>query len=221
MKILKICEYCGIEYTATFKIQKFCCHKCSTNASIKERKKAVCRACGKEFTRRTPSSKANYCSQKCSGTAQRGITKSLHQRKCKMCNKEFYVTASSKQKYCCGSCGAKDRAREIYTRICPVCKKEYVTFKSSNRKTCSRECGNQLRTKHNNILVLIKTESLVACSKCGYSKYPNILERHHIDRDRVNNNLSNILILCPNCHAEVHLESRTGRFRYFKKTVNQ
>lgn len=221
MKTLRICEYCKKEYLATFKIQKYCCHECSTNANIKQKITKTCKACGKVFTQKRVCAEQTYCSVECGRTAQKGIIKSRHIRKCKRCGKEFYATASSKQQYCSGSCGAKNRTREIYTRVCPVCKKEYITFKSNNRKTCSKECGNQLRTKHNNILVLIKTESLVACSKCGYSKYPNLLERHHIDRDRINNNLSNILILCPNCHAEVHLESRTGRFRYFKKTVNQ
>jgi hypothetical protein len=221
MKILRICEYCKSEYTATFKIQKYCCHKCSSNAAIKERKRTICRACGKEFTQKRPAYSANYCSQKCSGTAQKGTIKSRHIRKCKRCGADFFATASSKQKYCSGSCGALDRMREVYTRICPICKKQYITTRSDKRKTCSKECGRKHQNRPKSALSLIKTESLTGCSLCGYSKYINILERHHIDRDRGNNNLSNILILCPNCHAEVHLEGRTGRFRFLKKVINE
>jgi hypothetical protein len=220
MKILRICEHCKKEYTATFKVQRFCCHKCSTDANIKEREKRICKACGKEFIQKRPASPANYCSQKCSGTAQRGIIKSRHIRNCVRCGAEFFATASSTQRYCSGSCGAKDRVMEVHTRICPMCKKEYVTTKSDNRKTCSKECGNKYRGRPKAAVRLIKTETLTSCSLCGYDKHINILERHHIDRDRTNNNLSNILILCPNCHAEVHLESRTGRFRYLKNVVN-
>lgn len=42
------------------------------------------------------------------------------------------------------------------------------------------------------------------CYKCNRTKWlgQNIpLELHHIDGDRFNNNLSNIIVLCPNCHT--------------------
>ena len=43
------------------------------------------------------------------------------------------------------------------------------------------------------------------CSKCGYDKHPKILVVHHKDGDRKNGKLTNLEILCPNCHAEAHL----------------
>lgn len=46
------------------------------------------------------------------------------------------------------------------------------------------------------------------CEKCGRTKwviddvdYPIPLQVHHIDGDRSNNELSNLMILCPNCHT--------------------
>lgn len=42
------------------------------------------------------------------------------------------------------------------------------------------------------------------CSNCGLSKWldlPIPLELDHIDGNHLNNNLSNIRLLCPNCHA--------------------
>ena len=43
------------------------------------------------------------------------------------------------------------------------------------------------------------------CELCGFKAEPRILNRHHIDKNRKNNHPTNIIILCPNCHALVHL----------------
>ncbi len=50
------------------------------------------------------------------------------------------------------------------------------------------------------------------CFKCGYSKYPNILHGHHINRDRTDNSKDNLRPLCPTCHEEIHFEEKTGRY---------
>lgn len=39
------------------------------------------------------------------------------------------------------------------------------------------------------------------CNKIQWLKQPIPLELHHIDGDNRNNNLTNITLLCPNCHA--------------------
>lgn len=42
------------------------------------------------------------------------------------------------------------------------------------------------------------------CEICGLNEWMNKkipLELHHIDGDRYNNDLSNLQILCPNCHS--------------------
>jgi HNH endonuclease len=44
----------------------------------------------------------------------------------------------------------------------------------------------------------------IGCTNCGFSKWPTILEFHHIDRDRGNNSLENLTVLCPNCHSAHH-----------------
>jgi len=41
------------------------------------------------------------------------------------------------------------------------------------------------------------------CNRCGYSNI-DALEVHHIDRDRKNNSLSNLEVLCANCHSIEH-----------------
>jgi 5-methylcytosine-specific restriction endonuclease McrA len=40
-----------------------------------------------------------------------------------------------------------------------------------------------------------------SCNKTKWLKCPMPLELHHIDGDHDNNELSNLTLLCPNCHA--------------------
>ncbi|MCC6934479.1 MAG: HNH endonuclease [Candidatus Yanofskybacteria bacterium] len=46
------------------------------------------------------------------------------------------------------------------------------------------------------------------CERCGYDK-PEILQVHHKDRDRSNNDLANLALICPNCHYEEHYLERS------------
>lgn len=41
------------------------------------------------------------------------------------------------------------------------------------------------------------------CALCGYDKNYNSLEVHHKDRNRENNDISNLMILCSHCHQSV------------------
>lgn len=50
------------------------------------------------------------------------------------------------------------------------------------------------------------------CELCGLDTWNNLpipLELHHIDGNHYNNNLNNLLILCPNCHAQQ--ENNSGK----------
>jgi 5-methylcytosine-specific restriction endonuclease McrA len=43
------------------------------------------------------------------------------------------------------------------------------------------------------------------CEICGISEWngkPIQMELHHIDGDRTNHKLSNLMMLCPNCHSQ-------------------
>ena len=41
------------------------------------------------------------------------------------------------------------------------------------------------------------------CSICGWCEDDEILQVHHIDENRQNNALNNLIVLCPNCHAKL------------------
>lgn len=42
------------------------------------------------------------------------------------------------------------------------------------------------------------------CPICGWNEYPEAFVIHHIDHNRHNNDLSNLIVLCRNCHFLVH-----------------
>ena len=53
---------------------------------------------------------------------------------------------------------------------------------------------------------MIARNLITQCQRCGYNNEPLILGIHHKDRNRHNNDISNLEILCPNCHSLEHLK---------------
>jgi len=47
------------------------------------------------------------------------------------------------------------------------------------------------------------------CYVCGYNDDERILEVHHVDENRNNNDINNLKILCPNCHKKLSLHLYT------------
>lgn len=43
------------------------------------------------------------------------------------------------------------------------------------------------------------------CAICGWDEDKRVLEVHHIDSDRENNKIDNLIILCPTCHRKITL----------------
>ena len=41
------------------------------------------------------------------------------------------------------------------------------------------------------------------CAVCGWNEDIDILQVHHIDENRSNNHIENLIILCPNCHMKL------------------
>lgn len=80
---------------------------------------------------------------------------------------------------------------------------------------CCREHGNrhknQLRKQqgewNNSLNYRLKAFSTYEhkCHCCGWNEDDRILEVHHIDEDRTNNTIDNLMILCPTCHRKITL----------------
>jgi hypothetical protein len=143
---------------------------------------------------------------------------------CSICNKPIYkrpsiIKGNKGKVYCSQQCYGISCHKEI---PCLVCQKPILS--GLNKKTCSRSCANKLRTgikyKLNRPKDMVKTyhqlkirlisQRGTKCEKCGYSK-TEILEIHHKDRNRNNNNLNNLILICPNCHSEEHHLKKLGK----------
>lgn len=112
------------------------------------------------------------------------------------------------------------RPRFKYPRItkeCPVCSLKFETGfgHPRERTTCSHSCSNtyfRSGSNHPNYRNIganyrkVALRSLAhSCNRCEWDKATKILEVHHVDYDRSNNELSNLEILCPICHRLEHL----------------
>ena len=136
---------------------------------------------------------------------------------CFVCKKAIYkrptqMEANKDKVFCSLTCYG------LYSRKnnpCQVCGK--LIRAGLNKKTCSRACANRsregIRYKIGSPkdkaklfrglkLQLLKERGNI-CGRCSYNKY-EILQVHHKDRDRSNNKLDNLELICPNCHYEEH-----------------
>jgi len=106
----------------------------------------------------------------------------------------------------------------IIERSCPVCS---IVFKTPNggseeRTTCGRSCSNTyFRSGKNNPNYIdgatkyrTKAFSLLPnkCNRCSIDDM-DVLIVHHKDRNRKNSDISNLEILCANCHMKEHKNS--------------
>ena len=63
-------------------------------------------------------------------------------------------------------------------------------------KTPSNEWCNKLKYK-----ALQNGINIHKCQKCGWEGYCHM---HHSDEDTRNDNMANLIVLCPNCHMDEH-----------------
>jgi len=100
----------------------------------------------------------------------------------------------------------------IYTKICPKCKKKFqVPF--PRQIACSRSCANKTNKSGENHRDWKGGFSPGYYRKICFEKYDhkclvcnesNIVDVHHIDGDHKNNDIENLLPLCPTHHRYMH-----------------
>lgn len=147
---------------------------------------------------------------------------------CDYCKKEFYLPLylynkrkkRNKKIYCSKECSNNGHKKQTKC-TCASCGKDILKTpyrikqsKSGNvfcNQSCSATYNNSLRKKES-----INTYRRIAfqnykheCACCGWNIDERILEVHHIDEDRKNNKLKNLIILCPICHKYLTLHLKT------------
>lgn len=186
---------------------------------VRNRQEVECGHCKKRFyvpwyRRET----TKFCSRSCMALASRNkITAN-----CAVCRKEFTHISSraNRAKYCSNTCkGRAYHHKGTRTYQCQHCRNEFQGSPSLNRKYCSRACINKvaLTDWHPSFTTvrgtMLRRGMITACARCGYSESRAILGVHHKDRNRNNNSLDNLEVLCPNCHSLEHSKHVGHGFR--------
>lgn len=124
---------------------------------------------------------------------------------CAKCGREFYVhqcrAKRGQVKFCSVIC---HRSEGILPKAKPILPGEGLSV------------PDRVRLRWAEIIGVKKRQSLIlqrsACERCSFAD-TRVLVIHHKDRNPKNNHVSNLEVLCPNCHAIEHYEARDGMYR--------
>ena len=214
------CVRCGKGFRASkWNSHNFCGISCS-KIKIEPR---PCIECKKMFKpkdlKRKNRSPQYCCSVKCSSAVRsriRGLlSPSWRQtpKNCVICGKEFFVAPFEKEtkKTCSKECYYKLKAQEMSGN------KSHLWKGGISFEPYGIEFNRQLKRE-------IRERDNFRCQQCfraqdelydcNGKKYSLII--HHIDYDKTNNNKSNLISLCRNCHAQTNFD-RNDWTNYFQE----
>lgn len=167
----------------------------------------------------------------------------INRRKCRYCNKIFITKAHPNflkyvkfcSKYCRETHWKKNnpkqcmmsilRYREKIKRIVKYCRqcKKRITKKSGKQfcKSCRSKRDKIVRQKASQRLVKARAIYKLSkgCVKCGYKRYAEALDFHHLDSNTKTSRISDIrnkellkcIVICSNCHRhETKLKRRVN-----------
>ena|ERR1035437_7027174 len=163
-------------------------------------------------------------------------------RLCLTCAKEFDAPIREVNRgnglYCSRECSSarpvwSKRKATISTLVCAFCHIEFkkqacrVRGGKSGLRFCSRKCKDSAQslvggmeeiqpshfgTGHGGYREKAFSVYPKQCARCGYKEVESILQVHHKDRNRLNRDIGNLEVLCPNCHETEHYLSHDGRW---------
>lgn len=139
-------------------------------------------------------------------------------------------------KFCSRACSAKFNAKKAEPNfVCAYCKKAFhrspskvrnrsksgIVFCCRDHKDLAQRVGGikEIQPYHYGsgdgryrYRKLALEGHGATCARCGYSRYEGVLQVHHVNRNRSDNRLDNLEVLCPTCHVEEHFVSNDGSF---------
>lgn len=151
----------------------------------------ICPQCTNTFQARKADhnrGRARFCSKSCASKHAKCQNKPEPNVACAHCAKPIYRNPSKQKKsksglyFCCMKCKYYEQRIGGIPEIQPT---HYGTGKSQYRKIAFEHFRP-------------------VCFGCGYNQHREVLQVHHVDENRANGDLNNLLILCPTCHSEVH-----------------
>lgn len=146
---------------------------------MKKGEKAICPACGEEFTRKT--NRSSCCSNKCNKRYLRLEHRTVHKKICAHCGKEFETTNSTII-YCSKTCAeevrrAKALAYSQSKRIvlddkpCDFCG-EMFTPRTKRGRFCCEECKKKYHAMKVKDGISERVYAPKICARCGKEYIP-------------------------------------------------
>ena len=128
----------------------------------------------------------NFCSRSCLYKKQENKV----DVNCAYCNKIFQIIVSKTKtksglNFCTRIC--KDSAQRAENGFIEMQPSHYGTGYSKYRDKALRTYPHE-------------------CHVCKYKEHIELLQVHHIDSDRQNANLENLIVLCPTCHSALTIK---------------
>lgn len=146
---------------------------------------------------------------------------------CQICQKEFYIKPSHLKrgdgKYCSNTCAGIGRRRGEFVK-CQTCGKDvwrmplHILRSKSGKYFCDKSCQTLWRNSemyvgpnHPNWKgglnayrdMMLRSGLARICKRCD-QKDERLLAVHHVDENRKNNTMNNLIWLCYNCHYLIH-----------------
>jgi hypothetical protein len=114
----------------------------------------------------------------------------------------------------CVICGEKDK--KMHGRYCHHCDYERNKEWFDKRHEQRRENGYYIgkSNEYNKYYNKARRFYGEVCADCGWSKHPEVLQVHHINENRKDNSITNLVVLCPTCHNSRHFINNTGLFAH-------
>lgn len=209
------CIRCGSSFSCVHSNpKKYCSHACfMRHRTEKKTRMIVCEMCGKKFRKAASFGNVKYCSKTCYGKANRGKLVSQKTRKrmraaklkdrevrrCEWCEAKFECIITSKRRFCSRLCGI--RHNEAHGLIHRFAKgKDHPNWRDGTGRSPYPVEWRHIRAK-------VRERDGYLCQMClkEQTAAMNTFHVHHIDGNRDNCDLSNLITLCPQCHlGKVH-----------------
>lgn len=155
-------------------------------------------------------------------------------KECGNCRKSFEAALKEVKRgyglFCSRSCSSKHLqiVRRLPNATCAYCIKCFyrrpskkdtgksgLLFCCREHKDLAQRIGGIKEIQPPHYGEVLKTYRVAAfrvyphkCNRCGYDEVVEALEVHHRDRNRENNTIENLEIICPTCHVVEHLGPR-------------
>ena len=131
-----------------------------------------------------------FCSRKCAGeyNGKRRIITTTNVT-CALCSKPFHLSDSKRKNSKSGLYFCSRRHKDMAQRIGGV------------EEIMPAHYGNGNNADYRSLIFSVRPK---ICERCGFDKHQAAIVVHHKDRNRSNNDITNLEVLCANCHYIEH-----------------